>query len=148
MKINSKVLVIALFLGLSLLAPGLIMAQGINDTSGGQQVSGAGGTNDTSGDPTQDISIRLGNPLENGGVRDIPTLVREILKIVITVGVPIVALAIIYSGFLFVAAQGNPEKLKKAKETLLYVIIGAAILLGAYVIAEAIEATVAAIRGN
>ncbi|MFT6361383.1 MAG: hypothetical protein ACJA2Z_000366 [Candidatus Paceibacteria bacterium] len=100
------------------------------------------------GNPTQDISIRLGNPLENGGVRDIPTLVREILKIVITVGVPIVALAIIYSGFLFVAAQGNPEKLKKAKETLLYVIIGAAILLGAYVIAEAIEATVAAIRGN
>jgi hypothetical protein len=81
-------------------------------------------------------------------VRDIPTLVREILKIVITVGVPIVALAIIYSGFLFVAAQGNPEKLKKAKDTLLYVIIGAAILLGAYVIAEAIEATVAAIRGN
>ena len=98
-------------------------------------------------DSRVDISVRLENPLAGGSVNDIPTLIREILKIVITIGVPIVALAIIYSGFLFVAAQGNPEKLKKAKDTLLYVIIGAAILLGAYVIAEAIDATVRAIRG-
>ncbi|MCA9352707.1 hypothetical protein KC901_00825 [Patescibacteria group bacterium] len=93
-------------------------------------------------------SIKLINPLAKGGVNDIPTLVREILKIIITIGVPVIALAIIYAGFKFVAAQGNPEKLKKAKDTFVYVIIGAAILLAAYAIAEAIDATVAAIRGN
>ncbi|MCA9352002.1 TrbC/VirB2 family protein [Patescibacteria group bacterium] len=103
------------------------------------------GSNETD---SNDISTTLANPLANGGVNDIPTLIQKILEIVITIGVPIVALAIIYAGFQFVAARGNPEKLKRAKETLLYVIIGAAILLGAYVIAEAIGATVEAIRGN
>ena len=56
-----------------------------------------------------------------------------------------VALAIIYSGFLFVAARGNSEKLTKAKDTLLYTIIGAAILLGAWAIATMISSTVLAL---
>jgi hypothetical protein len=147
MKIIKKIIPILFVALLMLSSMSPVYAQ---DTGTDNRPPDTGTQNSTSGNNsgTEDISIRLGNPLENGGVRDIPTLVREILKIVITVGVPIVALAIIYSGFLFVAAQGNPEKLKKAKDTLLYVIIGAAILLGAYVIAEAIEATVAAIRGN
>jgi hypothetical protein len=51
-------------------------------------------------------------------------------------------LAIIYSGFLFVFARGNSEKLGKAKDALLYTLIGAAILLGSWAIAEMIQATV------
>jgi len=53
-----------------------------------------------------------------------------------------VALAVIYSGFLFVFARGNSEKLGKAKDALLYTLIGAAILLGSWAIAEMIQATV------
>ena len=58
------------------------------------------------------------------------------------VGIPIVALAIIYTGFLFVQARGNSEELTKAKKVLMYTLIGGALLLGAFVIAKAIGATV------
>ena len=80
------------------------------------------------------------NPIPN--VTSIPGLIQLILTGAITIGIPIVALAVIYSGFLFVAARGNSEKLTKAKDSLLYTIIGAAILLGAWAIAQLISATV------
>ncbi len=98
------------------------------------------------GSNTSAPSITLDNPLGNN-VQDIPTLVEKILDIALTIGVPIIALAIIYSGYLFIAAQGNKDKLQEAKQTLLYVFIGAAILLASYAIANAIVDTIAAIRG-
>ena len=88
---------------------------------------------------------KLNNPLGNN-INDIPSLVKAILDIVLNIGVPIIALAIIYAGYKFVAAQGKPEKLKEAKQTILYVFIGAAILLAAYAIAQAIFSTVTSIR--
>jgi hypothetical protein len=90
----------------------------------------------------------LTNPLAGGNINDIPTLVETLLRIVLVVGVPLIALAIIYAGFKFVTAQGNPEKLKEAKETFLWVIVGAAILLSAYAIAVGIQSTVIQIRGG
>jgi hypothetical protein len=72
----------------------------------------------------------------------IPDLIQIILTGVIRIGIPVIALAIIYSGFLFVAARGNSEKLGKAKDALLYTLIGAAILLGSWAIAQLIASTV------
>jgi hypothetical protein len=72
-------------------------------------------------------------------------LIKTILEGVIKIGIPIIALAIIYSGFLFVAARGNSEKISKAKDALLYTLIGAAILLGAWAIALLIKNTVLAL---
>lgn len=92
-------------------------------------------------------SVTLVNPLEGGGVNSLPELIKKILDIALTLGVPLIALAIIYSGYLFVAAQGNPTKLEEAKRTLVWVIVGAAILLAAYAISTAIVSTINAIRG-
>lgn len=92
------------------------------------------------------VSTTIDNPLGKGNLSTIPAFIKAVLNIVLTVGIPIVALAIIYAGFLFVSAQGNPEKLKTAKKTLLYTIIGAALLLGSYVLADAIKGTVDAIK--
>lgn len=107
-------------------------------TGGGGGPTGGGGTN---------IDIKIENPLGDN-IKDIPSFIKEIINIVLIVGVPIVALAIIYTGFLFVKAQGNPEALTKAKKTLLYTIIGAVLLLGAFVIAEAIGKTVEDIKST
>lgn len=71
--------------------------------------------------------------------------IKGLLEGVLKIGIPVVALAIIYSGFLFVSALGNSEKLTKAKEALLYTIIGAAILIGAWSIAQLISNTVLAL---
>jgi hypothetical protein len=117
-----------------------------------QTPSGSSTNPDPSGsstNPAPDATsfIGLENPLASGGVEDIPTLVEKILEIVLTIGVPIVAVMIIYSGYLFIKARGNPDGLKEAKKNLLGVLIGAAILLGAYVIAETVVNTINAIRG-
>ena len=85
---------------------------------------------------------KICDPLGGGAVKDIPTLIHDLLVGALRVGMPIIALSIIYSGFLFVAARGNSEKLSKAKDTLLYTLIGAAILLGSWAIAELIKSTV------
>ena len=68
--------------------------------------------------------------------------IKKILEAVLKIGIPLVALAIIYSGFLFVFARGNSEKLKTAKNALLYSVIGAVILLGAWALAKVIADTV------
>ena len=84
------------------------------------------------------------NPIP--AVKSLPDLIRIILEGVLKVGIPVIALAIIYAGFLFVAARGNSEKLETAKQTLLYTLIGAAILLGSWAIAQLISETVDALK--
>lgn len=95
------------------------------------------------GDPPVDPPVKIVNPLPD--VTSINGLIKTILEGVIKIGMPIIALAIIYSGFLFVTAQGNSEKLGTAKKSLLYTLIGAAILLGSWAIAQLISETVLAL---
>jgi len=85
-------------------------------------------------------SGRFCNPIS--GANTIHEFIQVFLDGALTIGIPIVALAIIYSGFLFVAASGNSEKLGKAKTALLYSVIGAAVLLGSWALAELIRDTV------
>ncbi|MEK7471412.1 MAG: hypothetical protein AAB623_02065 [Patescibacteria group bacterium] len=98
--------------------------------------------NNTNSDPS--TPGKLDDPLGNR-YADVPALIKTILEGVIKIGMPVVALAIIYCGFLFVKAQGKPEEIKKAKDALLYTLIGAAILLGSWAIAKMISATVLAL---
>jgi len=88
------------------------------------------------------------NPLQNPlNVGSFPELMDSILKIVIQIGTPVAVLAVIYSGFLFVTAQGNEEKLKTAKSALVWSAIGTAVLLGSWVLAGAIGATINELKG-
>ena len=94
------------------------------------------------GDAPADTKGKIVDPL-GGKFPTIPIFIQTLLEGFLKIGIPIVALAIIYSGFLFVSARGNTEKLGKAKDSLMYTIIGAAILLGAWSIAKLISTTVA-----
>ncbi len=48
---------------------------------------------------------------------------------------------LVYVGFLFVAAQGNEEKIRSARSALVWTLIGGLILLGATAISKVIQAT-------
>ena len=96
---------------------------------------------------TVNINTGIATPL-TPEYSDIPSFIEDLLTIVLVLGVPLVALAIIYSGFLFVQASGSSEKLGTAKKALLYSVIGAALLLGAWVLAEAIKTTVDDIKST
>ncbi len=113
-------------------------------SAGGQNTGSAGNQSSTGTAGSQVEQIKLVNPL--GSTKTLPELIDGILRIVLTIGIPVIALAIIYSGFKFVMAQGNATELENARRNLLYVLIGAGVLLGAYVIAEAVVGTINAIR--
>lgn len=86
---------------------------------------------------------KLYNPLGcNNGNDTLDSLIVKILDTVLLIGVPILTVMIILTGFDFVMAQGNSDKLTKAKEKLLYTVIGGFVLLGAFVIAESVQGTV------
>ena len=73
-------------------------------------------------------------------------LLDAFVQILVTFGIPIAAVAIIYSGFLFVTARGNEQKVTKAKEAFYWAIIGSVILLGARVIIGVVSGTISAIK--
>lgn len=94
------------------------------------------------------IDAKIENPLGESGPQNIPAFIEVIINGVLVVGIPILVLAIIYAGFLYVKAQGNPGELEIAHRTLLYTVIGGALLLGAFVIANAIGETVEDIKST
>ncbi len=104
-------------------------------------ISAESGTNSVAeSTPGIRLKTHIKNPI--GKADNLQMLISAGLELVVKVGFPIVVLAIIYSGFLFISAQGNKDKLVKAKNTLLTTLIGAVILLGAHFIARAIGKTV------
>jgi hypothetical protein len=73
--------------------------------------------------------------------------VTEVLKIVIRIGLPVVALSLIISGYMFVTAQGDPKKLTDAKNYLKGAVIGGVIVLCAVVIATLVKNTIGQLGG-
>ncbi len=84
---------------------------------------------------------QLKNPLSDN-FSTIPQFVSGALKVMVMVALPIITLFMVYSGFLFVFAQGNQEQLSKAKTNFVYVVIGAILILGAWVFASLIGGTI------
>lgn len=66
----------------------------------------------------------------------------SILEAFVMVVFPFVVLALIYSGYLFVKAQGNSNELTKARTYFMWCAVGALVVLGAQALAFAIEGTV------
>ena len=93
--------------------------------------------------PQTGTDISLFNPLQGGA--SLESFLGNILKFVIRIGTIIVILMMVYVGFLFVAAQGKEEKIREARQALLWTVVGALILLGAQAIALGIKATVDAL---
>lgn len=86
-----------------------------------------------------DESTKICNPISQDTIQG---FIKVMLEGALKIAIPIIALAIIYSGFLFVQAQGNPGELETAKNALIYTLLGAAILLGAWAIAQLVADTI------
>ena len=84
----------------------------------------------------------LQNPLNAGSI---PELIGVVLRAVVQLGSIVLVLALVWVGFLFVAAQGAEEKIREARSALVWTVIGGLILLGATAISAAIQATAQAL---
>lgn len=90
--------------------------------------------------------IKLKNPLK---FDSIPAILSAIVtNVVLPIAVPIFIIMLIYCGIKFVLARGNPGELEKAREALKWTLIGGAVILGAYAIAELVAGTIGAIVGK
>lgn len=71
-------------------------------------------------------ALTIDNPLASDDVSDI---VKGIWKFVYMVAIAIVPLMAIVAGFMFMTAGGNPEKVNQAKNLLLWLAVGVAVVL-------------------
>lgn len=75
----------------------------------------------------------------------IPTLydfIKTVLTVVVKIGIPVATIFIIWSGFMFLTAQGDEAQLTKAKHSFVWACVGTAVLLGAWLLATAIKGTI------
>ena len=88
---------------------------------------------------TARADVNIENPL-GSQTKSIPDLIKSIINQLLPVASVIAVFAIIIVGFQFViaAVQGEPGKIKDARKNLMWVLIGAAIIVGAYTLATAV----------
>lgn len=79
--------------------------------------------------PVTAFGITLENPLR--GINNFQDLLFRLIDVLWTISIPIVGIAITIAGFYFITAQGEPEKIKTAKNILLWALIGFLIIISA-----------------
>jgi hypothetical protein len=85
-------------------------------------------------------SSTLVNPFSS--VSGIPELLTSLLNVLLIISVPFIVIFIIYAGFTYVTARGNPEKVKAANRSLLYALLGSVIVFGAYALFAILQSVV------
>lgn len=98
--------------------------------TGGQAGTGTGG---------QAEVTTLQDPLKVGSLSEFFYMIANFAY---SLSYAVIAFFLIWSGFKFVVAQGNEEKLKDAKKTFYYTIVGAILLIGANVITEVVRTVI------
>lgn len=81
----------------------------------------------------------LQNPLRFASIE---TFIEGVLQAVVMIALPIITVFIVYAGFKYVAARGKPDALRESNKNLMYVVIGATLILAAWVLATLIGGTV------
>lgn len=83
--------------------------------------------------------VKLDSPL---AYKTVSSFVENVLKAVVLVALPIIALFIMYAGFKYIMARGSSGKLQDAHQNFMYVVIGALLIMGAWILATLIGGTI------
>lgn len=70
---------------------------------------------------------------------------KKILESVVELAVMVLVVMIVWVGYLFVSAQGNEKQLEEAKGAFVWLIIGGAIILGAWAITQLVVNTIGSV---
>lgn len=92
------------------------------------------------------------NPIKLTGadgqkIATVPQFLLALVDLAFLIALPIIVIFLVYAGFLFVTAADNEKQTETARKVFLWTLVGAAIVLGAKVIAMAIQATLLEIQG-
>ncbi len=111
-----------------------------NDTPGANDTPGVNNPPESAPNTPPTSKVVLKNPL--GNITNISQLITRLVNIALNLALAIASLAILWSGFLFVKAQGKEKEITDARNRLQWTVIGLAVILGANVIVRIIEATI------
>lgn len=89
------------------------------DDSGGTGTGPVGGGGAGSG-------VQLTDPLSG---KNFAQIAASIISFIITIAIPLTAILVLWGGFQMITAAGNPEKFSAGKKTILYAVIGFAVVL-------------------
>ena len=99
--------------------------------------------NDPSPSRVNEPPSGLRNPLGN---ITFTGFINLLLDLIVRIATPVIILMIIFTGFKFVIAQGNSEKLNEAKRMFLWTMVGAMVIFGARAIIALVTGTVDVIK--
>ena len=89
---------------------------------------------------TGTVSGGIPNPL--GKTDSLSAFFNGIVSVLIELGTIVSVLGIMYGGYMYATAQGDEEKLGKARTTITWALVGTAVLLGARTIMAAVSGTI------
>ena len=81
----------------------------------------------------QSQCIKLCNPLK-GDTTDIKVILGTIIKVALSLVGSLTLLMLVWGGFLWLTSGGNPERVKKGTQTMLWAAIGVIIVFSSYFI--------------
>ena len=128
----SGILSITLILAFQVMSPVVLNAQSVGSSAGSNGVSTSNG-----------VSIK--NPIQANSIQE---LIAKVLVFVVNLLAIAGVFYILWAGLMLVMAQGNESKLEAAKKSFLNAIIGMAIILGAWAIAQVISNTINQVTQN
>ena len=65
-----------------------------------------------------------------------------ILGGIMYMSIPVIGMVLVYAGFMFISARGNGEKLSTAVHNMTYIVVGIALVLGSYMLANMVYNTI------
>jgi hypothetical protein len=129
----------ALSLGCLLLASlSVVLLASAGSLLGGEIVhaqTGVGGSGGGDCPPGQ-----LCNPLKFDSITE---FLIAVIEVILIFAVPIIIFFIMYAGFMYVTARGDVSKVSTAHSALTWAVVGGVIALGAKLIIEVIQGTIA-----
>lgn len=130
-RMNRKFSAFIIVLTIAFLAIGYLQAVQAVEGSASNPGSATPGVADN----TPRETVKLQNPLQGDGAKlSVGQLVEKFLGIFTYLVIILAVLAIIWVGFMFIMARGEPAKLTKLRDWLLWIVVGVAIVIGARII--------------
>ena len=75
-------------------------------------------------------------------------LLKDIFDVLVLFAIPIAVVFVVYAGFKFVFARGNPDGLTSARKNMMWTLVGIALFFGAWFLARVIANTLIALGGS
>ena len=76
------------------------------------------------------------NPPKFDNINVFGILLANVIQLIITLSGVVAVIIITWAGIQYITSQGDPSKLKNAKSTISYTVLGLILATGAYVIVE------------